>query len=202
MAETRGAATIVDRVEGWGHTDASDSNREDNDTWGAFTEDTGVANTITATDASNESTATRVARSLVTRQVAQADDHPDLADRTRGFGTIDLSGGDADDGYGNEWEEEDADLGTDALLEAATGSDVAQTTSDTNALATGRTADSRNTVDLDYANATKRTEAARTSIYDRVEGWGHTDGSNVFVNDTTDADLEADEYSEQYPPPE
>ena len=67
--------------------------------------------------------------------------------------------------------------------ETGTGSNTANTTSDTEALASGRTADSRDTVLLNDDDANSRAESARTSLRDRTSGWGHTDGSMTYRND-------------------
>lgn len=192
MAETRGAATIVDRVEGWGHEAGSDANRKDDDTWGDAD-----GNSVTATDASNESTATRVARSLKARKTFKEDPDPAITDRTVGYGGSFDPTDSADGGYGRETLDDETPVSLadaddykngvfndeDDVAEAGSGSNTAQTTSDTNALATGRTADSRNTVQLDDANATKLAEAQRTSIVDRTTGWGHAAGSLTNRND-------------------
>lgn len=171
MPETRGAATIVDRVEGYGHADATDSNREDDGTWGAATEGTGAANTITATDASKEVAATRVARARAARKVAKAANHPDNVDRSEGYAANLEGSAQADPSTAT------ADLGV------ATGSNTAHTTSDSEALATGRTADSRDTTLLNDDDAASRAESERASVRDRSSGWGHTDGSFSYRND-------------------
>jgi hypothetical protein len=190
-AET-GAATIVDRVEGWGHTDSTDANREDNDTWGSAS-----GNTVTATQASKESTANRVARSLKARKTFTEATDPAIVDRTIGYGGDFDPTGSADDGYGHENLEDetpvslaDADdykngvfYDEDDVEEAGTGANTAQTTSDTHALATGRTADSRDTVLLNDDDDASRAESARTSIRDRSSGWGHTAGTFSYRND-------------------
>lgn len=140
MGETRGAATIVDRVEGWGHEDATDANREDDGIWGSPS-----GNAITATDASKEATATRLARLVATRNSEAPAD-----------------------GAVPSWDDDN----------------VAMTDSHTEASAANRTADSRNTVQLNDANDTKREEAQRASILDRTDGWGHKDGSFTYRKDS------------------
>lgn len=179
MAETRGAATIVDRVEGWGHSSASDSNREDNTTWGSAS-----GNSITATDASKESTATRVARARRLRKSFSEVGPADLVDRTAGYGTETSMDDETpvsitdplDYKYGIFRDETNS-------AETGSGSNTAHTTSDTEALASGRTADSRDTVLLNDDDANSRAESARTSLRDRTSGWGHTDGSMTYRND-------------------
>ena len=191
MAETRGAATIVDRVEGWGHTAASDSNREDNGTWG-----TSGGNTITATDASKEVVATRVARSLAARKTFKEDSDPAIADRTVGYGgAFDPTLGAGNYGIDNLEDETPVTLPNAAdyangvfrdesdVAESGTGANTARTASDTEALASARTADSRTTVLLNDDDAASRAESARTSIRDRTSGWGHTSGSLTYRND-------------------
>jgi hypothetical protein len=191
MAETRGAASIVDRVEGWGHTAASDSNREDNGTWGSAS-----GNSLTQTDASKESTATRVARERRLRKSFAEANQVDNVDRTAGYGG-DFTGIGGAGSYGFENMDAETPVSlADPLdytygifrdetnsAETGTGSNTAHSTSDSEALASGRTADTRNTVQLNDGNATKRDESARTSLRDRTSGWGHTDGTYTYRND-------------------
>lgn len=179
--DTIGAATIVDRVEGWGHTAASDTNRKDNATWG-----NAAGNTITATDSSKEVTDDRADRLLITRKSGNPTDTPDTDDRSRGLGkTIDTTKG-ADLGYvaAPKWEAGAVALGVDYDVEY-TGSQVEyDETSDSEFLASGRTSVALPTSDL-VAPATPHNLYAHAdfdtvgSIVDRSAGWGHNKGSQT-----------------------
>jgi hypothetical protein len=141
MGITRGAQTIVDRKEGWGHTDGTDAHRKD---------DGNRTAAIVATDASKEATATRLGRLLKDRKDS-APTGVDDADRDLAY--------------------------TDST-------EVAIQTSDTEATMNGRPRETRDTVSLDDSNATERAESAKTSIRDRTDGWGHTDGSFTYRKDS------------------
>jgi hypothetical protein len=180
-----GASSIVDRVEGWGHDDSSDSNREDNGTW------TGAS--ITATDASKESTATRVARNLKARKTFKEASDPAIVDRTVGYGSaFDPTAGAG--GYVDDLEDETpvslpdaADYANGVFFdeagdaEAGTGSNTASSTTDTDALASGRTSVALPTSDL-TPDAYERVETVG-SIVDRTDGWGHSDASTADRED-------------------
>jgi hypothetical protein len=169
MAETRGVFTIVDRVEGFGHQDSADSDREDNGVWGSPS-----GNEIDVTDNPFEDVDDRVERLLAERKSFKESSHPAIVDR--GLTTSQFAANESNLKNG---------IFYDAVGEPAsgTGNNVALTDSDSEALASGRTADSRDTVLLNDDDAASRAESARTSLRDRSSGWGHTDGSFTYRKD-------------------
>lgn len=177
MGETRGYETINDRSDGWGP--------------GVDGEDQPTA------DATPEDAATRVARALAERKTFAESPDPAIVDRSVGYGgTFDPTAGAGDYGIGNLDEETPVTLPDPADYahgvfydasgdpEAGTGNNTPHSTTDSEATATGRTADTRTTVQLNDATEDKRAEAQRASILDRNGGWGHEDGSFTYRKDS------------------
>lgn len=206
---TRGTASIVDRKHGWGHTAGSETFRND----GNVTTMTVTNEDSEDSDEAREDTATRVARRLRLRKSFSEVGQSQLRDRTKGYGGNFNPAGGADEYLDSMTDESPVSLIDDEdeafgifrdasnSARSGTGANTASTDSDTDALADGRTADSRDTVLLNDGNATRRAEATRASIIDRgfnlaeggleddgddFAGWGHTVGSLVYRSDAVD----------------
>lgn len=68
MTVRPGISSIVDRVEGWGHRDASNPKLGDNGTWGSS-----EGNEIDVSDPNPETADARLARSLASRKSVDAE---------------------------------------------------------------------------------------------------------------------------------
>ena len=89
------SSSIVDRVTGWGHTDATDTARDD----GGSETATPTDSVDTATAVANAASGGRWDRQKVARKEFNQADNPAIAERTRGYGDdFDPTAG-ADDGY-------------------------------------------------------------------------------------------------------
>lgn len=156
-----GAASIVDRREGWGHKSGTDINRKDDDNWDSA---------IVANDASPEDQATRLGKQLRVRNSFSETNDPAIVDRVDGEVTRqDIEDAKADYRNGIYVDKDGNNIVDDLEFDDA---DVTIPTNGTEALATGRTSTALPTSDLVPPGID-----TVGSIVDRTDGWGHKDGT-------------------------